>query len=481
VSTGSTPITYDAAGNITQDKKFRIDPQGDGMNYTYDANGRQITAAGTDEIGTQDSLYDCVGQRVQTSGNNVTRQMVYDVFGQLVADYKGGLLERENIYRGGQVLAVYEAASSCYKSIDQFIKDFYQGALGREPNSGELDYWTTRLTQAQGRGVRALIGAAQDLGNTLFNSTEYANLNTTDTQFVTDLYEAFLQRTPDTSGLNYWVSVTPTNGRSNIRLAFAVCPEFAQNVAALCPGTTTSANLKYVLTDLQGSTRALMDNTSTIVARHDYLPFGEEIFANVGLRTTAQKYSVTNKVRQRFAMTERDEATGLDHTWFRKYDSYAGRWTSPDPYGGSMSLVNPQSFNRYAYVESDPINLVDPLGLDDDKLGPPPPPPRLVPPPGPLDRVITDTWAPFFPGGGLGSGGNSIPEEGQELTEGAGPVSQSPSPSDLERIRGDVEKSIAKCADFLKELLDETAILTGNPYRDIMVTFDNIKFSYGDS
>src|SRR6476659_7576691 len=246
ISTGSTPITYDAAGNITQDLKFRIDPQADGMNYTYDANGRQITAASTDEIGQQESVYDCVGQRVQTSGNNITRQMVYDIFGQLVADYKGGSLERENIYRGGQVLAVYETASTCYKSIEQFIKDFYQGALGRQPTSTELSTWTTRLTEAQAHGVRALIGAAQDLGNTLFTSTEYTNMNTTDTQFVTDLYEAFLQRTPDSSGLSYWVSVTPTNGRSNIRLAFAVCPEFAQNVAALCSGTSTSANLKYV-------------------------------------------------------------------------------------------------------------------------------------------------------------------------------------------------------------------------------------------
>lgn len=428
ISTGSTPITYDAAGNITQDMKFRLDPQGDGMNYTYDANGRQITAAATDEIGQQESLYDCVGQRVQTSGNNVTRQMVYDIFGQLVGDYQGGSVERENIYRGGQVLAVYEAASTCYKSIDQFIKDFYQGAFGRQPNSGELDYWTTRLTQAQARGVRALIGAAQDLGNTLFNSSEYTNMNTTDAQFVTDLYEAFLQRTPDTSGLNYWVSVTPTNGRSNIRLAFAVCPEFAQNVAALCPGTSTSANLKYVLTDLQGSTRALMDNSgsgvSTIVARHDYLPFGEEISANVGLRTTGQKYSVTDKVRQRFAMTERDEATGLDHTWFRKYDSYAGRWTSPDPYGGSMSLANPQSFNRYAYVENDPVNFMDPLGLDGlDDLGPPPPPPTLIPYGG---TIVTNTSAPRYydTGGILGGDNNSIPEEGPELTEGAGPTPQ---------------------------------------------------------
>ena len=60
---------------------------------------------------------------------------------------------------------------------------------------------------------------------------------------------------------------------------------------------------------------------------------------------------------------------------------------------------------------------------------------------------------------------------------------QDPSPGELERIRGDVEKAISRkeCADFLKPLLDETAVLTGQPYRDIMVTFDNIKFSYGDT
>jgi RHS repeat-associated protein len=377
ISTGATPITYDAAGNITQDKKFRLDPQADGMNYTYDANGRQITAAGTDEIGTQNSVYDGAGQRVQTSGNNVTRQSVYDVFGQLVADYKGGSLERENIYRKGQVLAVYEAASTCYKTIDQFIKDFYQGALSRQPNSTELANWTTTLTLAQARGGRALIGAAQDLGNSLFTSTEYINLNTTDTQFVTDLYEAFLQRTPDTSGLNHWVSQVPINGRSNVRLAFAVCPEFAENVTAICSGTSsgtsTIANLKYLLTDAKGTTRALMNNsgngTSTIIARHDYLPFGEEIWAGVGLRTTTQGYGTTDKARQRFAMLERDEATGLDHTWFRKYDSFAGRWTSPDPYNGSLVLNDPQSLNRYSYTRNDPTNFVDPTGLMDDICG----------------------------------------------------------------------------------------------------------------
>jgi RHS repeat-associated protein len=60
---------------------------------------------------------------------------------------------------------------------------------------------------------------------------------------------------------------------------------------------------------------------------------------------------------------ERDE-NGVDHTLWRKYESRGGRWTTPDPYGGSMSVGDPQSFNRYAYVGNDPVNLIDPSGLD---------------------------------------------------------------------------------------------------------------------
>src|SRR5262249_45733838 len=100
VNTGAYPTTYDAAGNILSDTKFR------GMNYKYDANNRQIAATST-YIG-QSSVYDALGQRVQTTGSPGTRQMVYDAFGQIIAEYKAGSLERENIYRGGQLLATQE-------------------------------------------------------------------------------------------------------------------------------------------------------------------------------------------------------------------------------------------------------------------------------------------------------------------------------------------------------------------------------------
>jgi hypothetical protein len=50
---------------------------------------------------------------------------------------------------------------------------------------------------------------------------------------------------------------------------------------------------------------------------------------------------------------------------WRKYESRGGRWTTPDPYTGSMSVGDPQSLNRYAYVSNDPVNRIDPSGLQE--------------------------------------------------------------------------------------------------------------------
>jgi RHS repeat-associated protein len=127
--------------------------------------------------------------------------------------------------------------------------------------------------------------------------------------------------------------------------------------------TITTEKVRYYMQDHQASTRVVMNNSASVISRTDYQAFGEEIGADIGRRTTTQGYGQIDNNRQRYAMTEKDEATGLEHTWFRKYDNKAGRWTSPDPYKGSMSRGNPQSFNRYSYVQNDPINNADPSGL----------------------------------------------------------------------------------------------------------------------
>jgi RHS repeat-associated protein len=65
----------------------------------------------------------------------------------------------------------------------------------------------------------------------------------------------------------------------------------------------------------------------------------------------------------RFTSYERDANAG-DDAMFRRYQSAWTRFSQPDPYEGSYDLTDPQSFNRYAYVQNDPVNFVDPSGLD---------------------------------------------------------------------------------------------------------------------
>jgi RHS repeat-associated protein len=121
--------------------------------------------------------------------------------------------------------------------------------------------------------------------------------------------------------------------------------------------------VNYVLQDWQGSVRASVNANGFIQARFDFTAFGEEVSLGIGLRSLEQGYTGNATTKQGYGLTEKD-SSGQNHTWFRKQEQRAGRWTSPDPYKGSMKLGNPQSFNRYSYVENDAVNFVDPSGLN---------------------------------------------------------------------------------------------------------------------
>jgi RHS repeat-associated protein len=144
---------------------------------------------------------------------------------------------------------------------------------------------------------------------------------------------------------------------------YMVYDAFGKLVAEYGVASGGVGGVKYVQQDWQGSVRTVSNNNGFVVARTDYQAFGEDIGYGTGLRSIEQGYSVGKVAKQGYGLTERDDATGLDHTWFRKNENKAGRWTSPDPYKGSMSLASPQSFNRYSYVENQPTNFVDPSGL----------------------------------------------------------------------------------------------------------------------
>ena len=69
----------------------------------------------------------------------------------------------------------------------------------------------------------------------------------------------------------------------------------------------------------------------------------------------------TSSTEYKFATYQR-EASGLDYALNRYYSSVYGRFLSSDPYRASGGPCDPGSWNRYAYVQGDPVNWVDPKG-----------------------------------------------------------------------------------------------------------------------
>ncbi len=89
-----------------------------------------------------------------------------------------------------------------------------------------------------------------------------------------------------------------------------------------------------------------------VLGRQATLPFGED-FAESG---TQQKQHITSY--------ERDAESNLDYAINRGYAATVGRFQQADPYKASGYMVDPQSWNRYAYTRNEPINLLDPIGLN---------------------------------------------------------------------------------------------------------------------
>jgi hypothetical protein len=117
---------------------------------------------------------------------------------------------------------------------------------------------------------------------------------------ATAIFDGAGQRVADRSAAGMNVMVYDAGGK--------LAAEYAQTT----PPTT--AKVGFVTSNYQGSTSVVTDNAGSLVSRHDYLPFGEELGASVGSRTATQGFSQSDNVRQKYAGMETDDATGMNHT-----------------------------------------------------------------------------------------------------------------------------------------------------------------------
>jgi RHS repeat-associated protein len=151
-----------------------------------------------------------------------------------------------------------------------------------------------------------------------------------------------------------------------------------QLVAEYTTTAPTNPQTSYLTIDTLGSPRINTDANGQVTARHDYLPFGEEIASGTGGRNSAQGYFGVDSIRQKFTLKERDSETGLDYFGARYYSNAYGRFTTPDDFTGGPTemfaavaahnptfyaeIAEPQSLNKYQYCLNNPFRYIDPDG-----------------------------------------------------------------------------------------------------------------------
>ncbi len=133
------------------------------------------------------------------------------------------------------------------------------------------------------------------------------------------------------------------DGSNNLQMRF----EYADG---RMPVAMTAGGTTYYLTyDQVGSLRVVADGSGSVVKKIDYDSFGNII------TDSNQGFTVPFG----FAGGLQDRDTGLVRFGLRDYDPDTGRWTSKDPIGFAGGDID-----LYGYVENDPVNWVDPFGLE---------------------------------------------------------------------------------------------------------------------
>ena len=335
-------MRYDAVGNLIFDNYT-----GQGAR-TYDAENRMTSAFGNNQ--TQSYSYDGEGRRVKRIVNGTETWQVYATTGELIAEYAAGgtVPQKEYGYRNGQLLVSMAVATT--------------GGWGPAPTFAD-----NPLT-ANVSGVRALhiseLRAAINAVRTNSNLMPYAwqySANTNDP--VTANAIAEMRTALDQAlGAGGYSSGLGTN--QPIRAVHI--QELRDRVLNSWNSVGSSVlDIRYVVVDQIGTPRIILDQSGALanVSRHDYLPFGEELFAGSFGRSTGLGYTNTDGVRQKFTEKERDNETGLDYFGARYYANVQGRFVGADPLLSSASVSDPRSWNRYVYSVNNPLRYVDQKGL----------------------------------------------------------------------------------------------------------------------
>jgi RHS repeat-associated protein len=137
---------------------------------------------------------------------------------------------------------------------------------------------------------------------------------------------------------------------------WTVNEDYIHSDQALLSSVSTSGR-RYVHVDHLGTPRLITGDQRQFLGEHAYFPFGTE------LALTSEDPQERLKLTGHERDTIPGEPLSLDYMHARYYGGLQGRFLSVDPaLDVKTALQNPKVWNRYAYVQDNPVGSMDPDG-----------------------------------------------------------------------------------------------------------------------
>jgi RHS repeat-associated protein len=387
--------TYDALGQVVAGNKYWSDGTpvaGQQFDYTFDTIGnRTATLAGGDNVGQ--------GLRPASYTANTLNQYTsrgvpgaVDVMGLGFAT-NAVTVNGQTAYRKGeyfrQQLTVNNASTAVWQSVTNaetgqtsvtgavFVpktpENFYYDQDGNLTNDGRWRYSWDAENRLISLTTNAAVGPQQSIKfeydwkgrrihKQVWSAPGWTGTLTNDVKFVYD-------------GWNLLAELNSTNN-AVIRsfmwgLDLSGSPQGAGGVGGLLEVIYKGAQTTncFVAFDGNGNVAALVNAADgTTAAQYEYGPFGELLRAT-GPMARANPF--------RFSTKFQDDETDLLYYGYRYYNASTGRWLSRDPTEEQANM------NLYVFIQNDPANRLDRLGLEG--FGPWDPGPIVFGPPSPGD------------------------------------------------------------------------------------------------
>ena len=331
----TTTYSYDNVGNLTG----QANPNNTSVSQTYDAANRltglinSSTVSGT--IASFNYTLDKMGNRTSVVDTDGTTTYEYDKLYRLTAvtypDATSASYQYDAMGNRQVMTATAGVVSYNYDAADRLLNagpiTFTWDADGNMLSKGGTAFTFDAINQLTG-----VVSGTLNEGFTYDGDGRRASksINGTATQYIYDTI----------AGLAYVLS--EKTGISTTLYTYGT-----DLVALTAPDTTQS----YYHYDGLGSTRALSNGSGQVTVRYSYDAFG-------AVRTSSGTASTSFK----FTGEQSDDEIGLIYLRARYYDPALGRFVTKDSYGGTDSV--PSTFNRYVYVNNNPVNVLDPTGKD---------------------------------------------------------------------------------------------------------------------